>query len=98
MGLLFIRLPTAFLPDEDQGYLFTLVQTPVGATQERTWRALDQVQNYFLKQEKASVESIFTVAGFSFSGGGQNAGLGFVLLRDWSERQGKGQTLSLIHI
>jgi len=93
MGLLFIRLPTAFLPDEDQGYLFTLVQTPVGATQERTWRALDQVQNYFLKQEKASVESIFTVAGFSFSGGGQNAGLGFVLLRDWSERQGKGQTI-----
>jgi multidrug efflux pump len=93
MGLLFIRLPTAFLPDEDQGYLFTLVQTPVGATQERTWRALDQVQNYFLKQEKASVESIFTVAGFSFSGGGQNSGIGFVLLRDWSERQGKGQTI-----
>jgi len=93
MGLLFIRLPTAFLPDEDQGYLFTLVQTPVGATMERTWRALDQVQDYFLKQEKASVESIFTVAGFSFSGGGQNAGIGFVLLRDWSERQGKGQTI-----
>jgi multidrug efflux pump len=93
MGLLFIRLPTAFLPDEDQGYLFTLVQAPVGATMERTWRALDQVQNYFLKQESASVESIFTVAGFSFSGGGQNAGIGFVLLRDWSDRQGKGQTI-----
>jgi multidrug efflux pump len=93
MGLLFIRLPTAFLPDEDQGYLFTLVQTPVGATMERTWRALDQVQNYFLNQEKAAVESIFTVAGFSFSGGGQNAGIGFVLLRDWSERQGKGETI-----
>jgi multidrug efflux pump len=93
MGLLFIRLPTAFLPDEDQGYLFTLVQAPVGATMERTWRALDQVQNYFLKQESASVESIFTVAGFSFSGGGQNAGIGFVLLRDWSDRRGKGQTI-----
>jgi multidrug efflux pump len=93
MGLLFIRLPTAFLPDEDQGYLFTLVQAPVGATMERTWRALDQVQNYFLKQESASVESIFTVAGFSFSGGGQNAGIGFVLLRDWSDRRGPGQTI-----
>jgi multidrug efflux pump len=93
MGVLFIRLPTAFLPDEDQGYLFTLVQTPVGATQERTWRALDQVQDYFLKQEKASVESIFTIAGFSFSGGGQNSGIGFVLLRDWSDRHSKGQTI-----
>src|ERR1019366_8296506 len=87
MGLLFLRLPTAFLPDEDQGYLFTLVQAPVGATQARTMRALDQVQDFFLNQEKAAVESIFTVAGFSFSGGGQNAGIGFVLLKDWDERK-----------
>ena len=87
MGLLFLRLPTAFLPDEDQGYLFTLVQAPVGATQARTMRALDQVQDFFLNQEKAAVESIFTVAGFSFSGGGQNSGIGFVLLKDWDERK-----------
>jgi len=86
MGLLFIRLPTAFLPDEDQGVLFTLVQTPVGATQERTERALDQVQDHFLNGEKDAVASIFTVAGFSYSGGGQNTGFGFVLLKDWSER------------
>ncbi|HEY6451816.1 MAG TPA: efflux RND transporter permease subunit, partial [Steroidobacteraceae bacterium] len=87
MGLLFLRLPTAFLPDEDQGYLFTLVQTPVGSTQARTMRALDKVEDYFLNKEKEAVQSIFTVAGFSFSGSGQNAGIGFVLLKDWSERK-----------
>ena len=80
MGLLFLRLPTAYLPDEDQGYLFTLVQTPVGATLPRTVAALDQLKDYFLTQEKNSVASIFTVAGFSFSGSGQNNGLGFLLL------------------
>ncbi len=86
MGLLFLRLPTAFLPDEDQGYLFTLVQTPVGATMARTEKALDQIEDYFI-HEKDAVASIFTVAGFSFSGSGQNAGIGFVLLKDWEERK-----------
>ncbi|HEY4973566.1 MAG TPA: efflux RND transporter permease subunit, partial [Steroidobacteraceae bacterium] len=86
MGLLFFRLPTAYLPDEDQGYLFTLVQTPVGATLPRTVAALDQMKDYFLIQEKDAVDSIFTIAGFSFNGSGQNNGLGFVLLKDWSER------------
>ncbi|MGA8705711.1 MAG: efflux RND transporter permease subunit, partial [Steroidobacteraceae bacterium] len=87
MGLLFLRLPTAFLPDEDQGYMYTLVQTPVGATLARTRRALDQIQDYFLEQEQAAVESVFTVAGFSFTGSGQNAGIGFVLLKDWEDRK-----------
>ena len=87
MGLLFIRLPTAYLPDEDQGVLFTLVQTPVGATLERTIQALDKVRDYFLYQEKDAVDSIFTVGGFSFNGSGQNDGFGFVLLKPWSERQ-----------
>jgi multidrug efflux pump len=87
MGLLFLRLPTAFLPDEDQGYMFTLVQAPVGATQARTQRVLDQVERYFLEQEKDAVKSIFTVAGFSFNGGGQSSGIGFVLLKDWDERK-----------
>ena len=87
MGLLFLRLPTAFLPDEDQGYLFTLVQTPVGSTMERTERALDKIEDYFVNHEQDAVKSVFTVAGFSFSGSGQNAGIGFVLLRDWSERK-----------
>jgi multidrug efflux pump len=87
MALLFFRLPTAFLPDEDQGALFTMVQTPVGATLARTVKVMDQVEDYYLTQEKAAVESIFTVSGWSFSGNAQNAGIGFVLLKDWSERK-----------
>ena len=87
MGLLFLRLPSSFLPVEDQGFLFTLVQTPVGATQERTLKSLDQVRAYFMQREKDAVQSIFTVAGFSFNGPGQNAGMGFVLLKDWNERK-----------
>ncbi len=96
MGLLFLRLPTAFLPDEDQGYLITLVQTPVGATLPRTVKALDQVADYFLSQEKAAVAEVFTWAGWSFSGIGQNSGVGFVLLKDWSERQGRDQSAAAI--
>ncbi len=87
MGVLFMRLPTSFLPDEDQGYLMTLVQTPVGSAQTRTLKALEKVQDHFLNDEKDAVKSIFTVAGYSFSGGGQNSGLGFVLLKDWTERK-----------
>jgi multidrug efflux pump len=87
MGLLFLRLPSSFLPVEDQGYLFTLVQTPVGATQERTVKSMDQVRAYFMQRERDAVQSIFTVAGFSFNGAGQNAGMGFVLLKDWDERK-----------
>jgi multidrug efflux pump len=86
MGVLFLRLPTSFLPDEDQGYLMTSIQTPVGATQGRTIKALEQVESHFLNNEKGGVKSIFTIAGFSFSGGGQNSGFGFVLLKDWKER------------
>jgi multidrug efflux pump len=86
MGLLFFRLPTAFLPDEDQGYLITMVQTPVGATLARTEKVLDQVKHYFIATEKDAVASIFTIAGWSFNGNAQNTGIGFVLLKDWSER------------
>ena len=96
MGLLFLRLPTAFLPDEDQGYLFTLLQTPVGSTLARTERALDKVEAYFLTQEKDAVASVFTVAGFSFSGSGQNAGIGFVLLKDWEERKARSLSVSAL--
>ena len=96
MGLLFFHLPTAFLPDEDQGFLMTLVQTPVGATQARTRKVLDEINDYFLDTESKSVASIFTVAGFSFSGGGQNAGIGFVLLKDWDERPSAQQSVAAI--
>jgi multidrug efflux pump len=90
MALLFFRLPTAFLPDEDQGALITMVQTPVGATLARTVKVLDQVKDYFLGKEQAAVASIFTVAGWSFSGNAQNSGIGFVLLKDWGERKTAG--------
>jgi multidrug efflux pump len=87
MALLFFRLPTAFLPDEDQGMLFSLVQLPVGATQERTLKVLEDVERHFLVDQKEAVNSLFTVAGFSFAGNGQNMGVAFVKLKDWEERQ-----------
>jgi multidrug efflux pump len=87
MAFLFWRLPAAFLPGEDQGSLFVLVQAPPGATQGRTLRALDQVEAYFLEHEKATARDIFTVQGFSFNGTGQNSGMGFVHLKDWDERK-----------
>ncbi|AEX53200.1 multidrug efflux RND transporter permease subunit AcrB [Rahnella aquatilis] len=88
MAFLFIRLPTSFLPEEDQGVFLTMAQLPAGATQERTQKVLDEVSNYYLTKEKANVESVFTVNGFGFAGRGQNTGIAFVSLKDWSERSG----------
>ncbi|HJV42753.1 efflux RND transporter permease subunit, partial [Caulobacter sp.] len=87
MGLLFVRLPSAFLPEEDQGIMITLVQLPAGATEEKTQAVLTQVRKHFLEDEKDAVKSVFTVSGFSFSGAGQNAGLAFVRLKDFEERK-----------
>ncbi|PXX51211.1 efflux RND transporter permease subunit [Aquitalea magnusonii] len=84
MAVLFMRLPTSFLPEEDQGILFTQVQLPPGATQERTDAVLLQVQKHFLADP--AVNSLFTVSGFGFAGSGQNMGLGFVQLKPWDER------------
>ncbi|MBU4681382.1 multidrug efflux RND transporter permease subunit AcrB [Cedecea davisae] len=89
MAFLFVRLPSSFLPDEDQGVLLAMAQLPAGATQERTQKVLDEVNDYFLTKEKANVNSVFTVNGFGFSGRGQNTGLAFVSLKDWSERSGE---------
>ncbi|KIN61583.1 RND transporter, HAE1 family [Sulfitobacter noctilucae] len=86
MVMLFLRTPQAFLPEEDQGILFTLVQAPTGATAERTLDVLKQVEDYYLEQEDEMVESVFGVVGFSFAGQGQNLGIVFVRLKDWSER------------
>jgi hydrophobe/amphiphile efflux-1 (HAE1) family protein len=86
MALVYARVPSSFLPDEDQGVLFTLVQAPVGATQERTQAVLDQVERHFLDNEEQTVDSVFAVQGFSFSGSGQNTGMAFVKLKDWDER------------
>ncbi len=84
---LFMRLPTSFLPDEDQGFLICQVQLPAGATQERTIKVIRQLEQHFLKQESKTVEGVITVAGFSFAGRGQNMGLAFVKLKDWKVRQ-----------
>ncbi len=87
MVLFFLRLPTSFLPDEDQGFLICQVQLPAGATQERTIQVIRQLERHFLEDETKTVEGVITVAGFSFAGRGQNMGLAFVKLKDWKVRQ-----------
>ena len=96
MVFLFTKLPTSFLPEEDQGVFLTMVQLPIGATQERTQKVLDQVRDYYLTEEKANVHSVLTVAGFSFAGSGQNMGLAFAQLKDWSERKNPQQSVKAI--
>ena len=86
VGWMFTRLPSSFLPDEDRGILISLVGLPVGATQDRTLKVLDQVREHFEKNEGQYVEGVFTLAGFSFSGQGQNVGLVFTKLKDFAER------------
>ena len=88
LGLLFLRLPSGFLPDEDQGEAMVQYTLPVGASIARTSAVGKQVQDYFLDQEKNNTDAIFTISGFNFSGSGQNAGLAFVALKDWSNRSG----------
>ncbi|HEY6000906.1 MAG TPA: efflux RND transporter permease subunit [bacterium] len=86
MAVLFLRLPTAFLPDEDQGYLVCQVQLPSGATQERALKVIEQLERHFAENETAAVDSVLTISGFSFAGRGQNMGLAFVKLKDWKVR------------
>ena len=94
VGLVYTRIPTAFLPQEDQGNILVNVQLPPGATQERTLEAMKQVENFMLKQPE--VESMVGVMGFSFSGQGQNAGIAFVTLKDWEERPDASQSASAL--
>jgi multidrug efflux pump len=93
VGLLYVRLPASFLPAEDQGYLITNIQLPPGASANRTLEVIKQIEQYYLKQP--GVEHIVAVSGFSFSGSGQNAGLAFTPLKDWSMR-GPDQSASAI--
>jgi multidrug efflux pump len=86
VGLLFVRLPTGFLPDEDQGIAFVQVQTPPGATQGRTMGVLEDVSGYLLHQEADAVDSTFEIAGLNFAGRGQSQGMVFVRFKDWSVR------------
>jgi multidrug efflux pump len=90
LGFLFLRLPTSYLPEEDQGIMFTQVILPAGASQERTVEVLKKLETHFLENEKDTVRAIFTAAGFSFAGSGQNMGIGFVAMKDWSERTEPG--------
>ena len=96
LGFLFTRLPSSFLPDEDQGIMFTQMTLPVGATKERSMVVMDQIEKHFLENEKENVRSVFSVIGFSFSGRGQNNGIAFVGMKDWSERTDASQHVQSI--
>ena len=96
LGLLFTRLPTSFLPDEDQGIMFTQMSLPVGSTKERSIQVMNKIEQHYLEDEKANVRSVFSVIGFSFSGRGQNNGIAFVGLKDWSERTGADQHVQMV--
>ena len=87
---LFQCMPTAYLPNEDQGIMYIQAMLPTGSTLEQTKQVLDGVRSHFLEEEKEAVASCFTVAGRGFSGAGQNVGLGFVKLKDWELRPGAG--------
>ncbi|MCQ4315605.1 efflux RND transporter permease subunit [Stutzerimonas zhaodongensis] len=94
MAVLFTRLPSSFLPDEDQGVLFAQVQTPAGSTAERTQQTVDAMREYLLTEESDVVNSVFTVTGFNFAGRGQNSALAFIGLKPWSERTAEGQDVA----
>src|SRR3990167_6358574 len=93
-AVVYLRLPTSFLPNEDQGNLLVNVQLPPGATQARTLEVMKQVEGFMLQQPE--VQSMVGVLGFSFSGQGQNAALAFVTLKDWSERTGEGSSAQAV--
>ena len=88
MALLFVRLPTGFLPDEDQGEIINLFTLPAGAVQARTEATARLIEQHYLTTEKANVSAIFSATGFSFAGYGQNVGISFVRLNDWKNRSG----------
>jgi multidrug efflux pump len=92
VALMFTRLPSSFLPNEDQGFMLVNVQLPPGATQGRTLGVMEKMESYMLAQPE--VKAMVSVLGFSFSGSGQNAGLAFVTLKDWDEREGPEHSAS----
>ncbi len=92
---LFTRIPTAFLPEEDQGVLFAQVQTPAGSSAERTQVVVDEMRAYLLDKEKDTVASVFTVNGFNFAGRGQSSGMAFIMLKPWGERSAENNVFNL---
>ncbi len=93
MAWMFTRIPTSFLPEEDQGVLFAQVQTPAGSSAERTYEVVRQMREYLLEEEGEVVKSVFTVNGFNFAGRGQSSGMAFINLRPWNERTEPGQSV-----
>ena len=96
MGLLFSRMPTAYLPDEDQGIMMVQALLPANSTLEQTKATINRVRDHFLTQEKESVESCMTISGVNFSGRGQNAGMAFVKLKDWALRPRADQKVAAL--
>ncbi|MGF0239433.1 efflux RND transporter permease subunit EmhB [Rhodococcus sp. IEGM1300] len=92
---LFTRIPSAFLPEEDQGVLFAQVQTPAGSSAERTQVVVDEMRAYLLEKESGAVASVFTVNGFNFAGRGQSSGLAFIMLKPWGERDADNSVFAL---
>jgi HAE1 family hydrophobic/amphiphilic exporter-1 len=86
VGVLFLRTPTAYVPDEDQGILLAQIMLPTGATLEQTQKVVDEVQRHFQENEKEAVESCMTITGFGFSGRTQTNGMVFIKLKDWDLR------------
>lgn len=96
VAFVFMRLPSSFVPEEDQGAVMTLVQLPAGSTLDKTNAVMDQLTQYYQNQEADNIESVFAISGFGFMGSGQNAGMAFVKLKDWDDRKGDENTAQSI--
>lgn len=96
LAYMFMRLPTSFLPNEDQGIMMLMVMAPAGATAERTLESVKQIEGYVLEKEAHNADHLFTVVGFSFAGTAQNAAIGFIGLKDWDKRPGQDQSVFAI--
>tara|TARA_R110002110_G_scaffold33533_1_gene114727 strand:- start:46161 stop:49280 length:3120 start_codon:yes stop_codon:yes gene_type:complete len=96
LGFLFLNLPKSFLPDEDQGIMFLMVNTPAGSTAERTLDSIKEIEDLILTNEANNVDHLFTVTGFSFAGVAQNAAIGFLGLKDWEARPDDNQSVFAI--
>jgi multidrug efflux pump len=96
VGVLFARMPTSFLPSDDPGLMFTLVQLPAGATMERTRGVMEEIEHYYAEEEADTISTVYCVVGFNFSGRGQNNGQCYIKMHDWSERINDSQSVQAV--
>ena len=96
LGYFFVKLPTSFLPREDQGNIMVQFTLPVGAVASRTSEVADRIKEYFLTSEADNINAVFTISGYRFSGGGQNGGMAFISLKPWDERSGEYNRADII--